>query len=55
MCYEQYDRRRREAEESRKMWRDFERAEPVLDPDPPDEVSEPERAEAREPAASRER
>ena len=55
MCYERYERRRREAEESREMWRDFARTTPVRDPAPPDEVSEPEPTEAREAVTSPER
>jgi hypothetical protein len=55
MCYDRYERRRREAEESREMWRDFARATPVGDPEPRDDVSEPEPTEAREEATSRER
>jgi hypothetical protein len=48
MCNERYLRRRREADESREMWQDFGRAEPIADPEPPDEVTERERTEARE-------
>jgi hypothetical protein len=55
MCYERYDRRRREADESRQMWRDFGRTEPVRDPEPPDEVTEPDPTEAKEPVTAPER
>jgi hypothetical protein len=49
MCYERYERRRRrEADESRAMWHDFDRTTPISDPEPR-EVTEPEVAEA-EPA-----
>ena len=45
MCQDWYLRRRRgEEEESRKIWRDFERTTPISDPQPP-EVTEPEHAE----------
>jgi hypothetical protein len=55
MCHERYERRRRAAEESREMWRDFARTTPVRDPEPPDEVTEPEPTEAREAVTSPER
>jgi hypothetical protein len=55
MCYERYLRRRREANESHDMWRDFEHAGPVADPDRPPEVTEPERTEAQEQIATAER
>ena len=56
MCYERYLRRRREeAEESRELWQDFERTRPIADPEPPAEVTEPERAEAREEIGASER
>jgi hypothetical protein len=55
MCYERYERRRREADESREMWRDFARTTPVRDPEPADEVSEPETTEAREATTAPER
>jgi hypothetical protein len=48
MCHERYLRRRREADESREMWRDFEPTRPVADPDGPPEVTEPERTEAQQ-------
>jgi hypothetical protein len=54
MCYERHLRRRDEAEESRELWRDFERTEWMAD-EPPAEVPEPERAEAREEIAAPER
>jgi hypothetical protein len=52
MCYERYLRRRREEDESRELWRDFERTQFVSDPEPPAQVTEPERAEAREEVAT---
>ena len=48
MCFERYERRRREADESRAIWRDFDRTTPISDPEPR-EVTEPEVPEA-EPA-----
>jgi hypothetical protein len=51
MCHERYMRRwrRREAEESRGIWQEFERTTPISDPEPPEvtepDVTEPERAE----------
>ena len=49
MCHERFPRRRhREVEESRELWEDFERTRPVVDPEPPAEVSEAERADAQE-------
>jgi hypothetical protein len=48
MCYERYLRRRvEEAEESREIWKDFERTQPVAEPEPPAEVTDLERDEAR--------
>jgi hypothetical protein len=44
MCYERYLRRRREDEESRAIWQDFERTTPISEPEPA-EVEEPERSE----------
>jgi hypothetical protein len=44
MCYERYRRRRREDEESREIWLDFERTTPISEPEAP-EVAEPERSE----------
>jgi hypothetical protein len=56
MCYERWMRRRdREAEESRDVWRDFERTTPIADPEPPTEPAEPARAEAREEVVTAER
>jgi hypothetical protein len=55
MCYERYLRRRREADESHEMWHDFERTRPVVDPDGPPQVTEPERTEAQEEIAVAER
>jgi hypothetical protein len=54
MCNEYYLRRRREAEESREMWRDFTETRPVDDPEAP-EPQEPERAGEREEIASADR
>ena len=45
MCHEYYLRRRREADESREIWQDFERTQPVRDLDAPEPVTEPELAE----------
>jgi hypothetical protein len=55
MCYERYERRRRESDESRAMWDDFVRTEPLTDPEPPAEAGEPEPAEAREQVAAPDR
>ena len=55
MCYGMYERRRREAEASREMWRDFERTEWVRDPEPRDEEPDREPTEAREPVTTVER
>ena len=55
MCYERWERRRREADESREMWRDFSRTTPVREPEPPDEVTEREPTEARETVTAPER
>jgi hypothetical protein len=44
MCYERYLQRRREDEETRAIWQDFERTTPISDPEP-DEVLETERSE----------
>ena len=52
MCDDRYERRRRDADETREMWPEFARADPVRDPGPRDEVSEPEPTGAREPVAS---
>jgi hypothetical protein len=54
MCFEYYERRRREADESRQLWRDFERTEPVREPELPDEPTESP-VEAREDVATVER
>jgi hypothetical protein len=50
MCHERYLlRRRRDDEESREIWQEFQRTTPISDPAPPEvaepEVTEPERAE----------
>jgi hypothetical protein len=55
MCYERYLRRRREADESWEMWRDFERTRAVSDPEQREEASEPEPTEVREATAGTER
>jgi hypothetical protein len=55
MCYERYLRRHREADESWEMWRDFERTRRVSDPEPREEVTEPEQTEAREKVGNTER
>ena len=55
MCHERYLRQRRQADESREIWQDFERTRPVSEPGPPPDVTEPERTEAKEPAAASER
>jgi hypothetical protein len=47
MCHERYLRQRREADENRQIWHDFEQTRPVADPDGPPEVTEPERTEAQ--------
>jgi hypothetical protein len=44
MCHERYLRRRREDEESRAIWQDFERTTPISEPKPR-EAEEPERSE----------
>ena len=51
MCYERWMRRDREADDSRELWRDFERTRPIAEPSRPEDVTEPERAEAREASA----
>jgi hypothetical protein len=45
MCYEKYlfRRHRREDEESREIWQEFDRTTPISEPEPP-EVEEPERS-----------
>ena len=48
MCHERYLRHRREADEHREIWHDFEQTRPVADPDEPPEVTEPERTEAQQ-------
>ena len=56
MCHERLLRRRsREVEESRELWEDFERTRPVVDPEPPAEVTEAERVDAREEITTPER
>jgi hypothetical protein len=55
MCHEWYERRRRDAEESREMWRDFERTRLVRDPEPVDETDDGEPTEVREAVVSPER
>ena len=56
MCHEHFlRRRRREADESRELWEDFERTQPIVDPEPQPEVSEADRADAREEITTPER
>jgi hypothetical protein len=55
MCNEYYLRRRREADESRAIWQDFERAQPFEEREPPAEVAEPEARDVREAIATPER
>ncbi len=56
MCHERFLRRRhREVEESRELWEDFERTQPIADPEPPAEASEVERADGREEITTPER
>jgi hypothetical protein len=55
MCNEYYLRRRREADESRAIWQDFEGTQPVDDPKSPAEAPEPEPTELREAVATPER
>jgi hypothetical protein len=47
--------RRREEDESREIWHDFEQTRPVADPDRPPEVTEPEPTDVREEIAIAER
>jgi hypothetical protein len=53
MCHERYLRRRREADESRAIWQDFESTQPVGDPEPPEPeaVTEPAPAKGDEAVA----
>jgi hypothetical protein len=55
MCNEYYRRYRREADESRAIWQEFDQAPPVDVPESPDEVTEPETTELREAVATPER
>jgi hypothetical protein len=55
MCYERHLSRRRQADESRSIWQDFEQTRPVADPEPPPDVTTPEPAEASEEIAVPER
>ncbi len=56
MCYEHFDRRRRrEAEESRELWEEFERTQPIVDREPRAEVGEAERADVHEEITTPER
>jgi hypothetical protein len=49
MCYDdEYLRRLRASRESRELWRDFERTQPVADTTPPGKQGEPEREEVLE-------
>src|SRR5919198_1712838 len=47
-CYERHLRRRREADDSRGIWHDFERTRPLPEPERPPEVTELERTDVRE-------
>jgi len=55
MCHEWYERHRRDAEESREMWREFDRTRAVRDPEPADEMNDAEPTEVREAVANPER
>jgi hypothetical protein len=57
MCHERYLRRRREADESREIWREFESTQPVGDPEAPqpEAATEQEATEASEAIAISER
>ena len=56
MCHERLPRRRhRDVEEGRELWEDFERTQPAVEPEPPGEVTEPERTDAREEITTPER
>jgi hypothetical protein len=55
MCHERYLRLRREADESREVWQDFERTQPVGDAPTPQAAAEPETAEERDAIAVSER
>jgi hypothetical protein len=46
MCHERWMRRRTEADESRELWREFDRTQPVTEPEP--RVVEDEDEEVRE-------
>jgi hypothetical protein len=49
MCYDdEYLRRLRAQRESRELWHDFERTQPVADTEPPAEEAGPEREEVLE-------
>jgi hypothetical protein len=55
MCHERWMRRReQEAEESRRVWLDFERTTPIADPDPPEKEPERTRVESDEEVVSAE-
>jgi len=55
MCHERLLQGRRDADESRELWRDFESTQPVDDPKAPEAVTEPELAKAGEAIAVSER
>jgi hypothetical protein len=55
MCNEYYLRRRREADETRAIWQEFEGAKPVDEPEPLVEAGEPEPTELRDAIAAAER
>jgi len=51
MCHERYMRPRRQADESQKIWQEFEQTPPTVDPEPPPDVTAPEPTEASEEVA----
>jgi hypothetical protein len=55
MCYERWQRRHRDAEDSWSVWQDFERTRPVADPEPAEQDVPPEPAEAEQEIAVSER
>lgn len=55
MCYERYLRRRRQADESERIWQEFEQTRPIADAEPPPDVTAPEPAETSEQVAVPER
>jgi hypothetical protein len=55
MCYERHLRRRREEDESREIWHDFEQTRPVADPTDRPKSRSPEPTDVREEIAIAER